>query len=246
MLILTTSQPVDAPDVSNKDDTKDSVSNHSTPSVLKALQEAGLQNGQPGRQQPTLQPSPQGATGAQQELQLADIHLAAKPSAWPPAPGWWILSFLLLGLISFSIIKFTQFIRAKKYQKRILKALGQLEKKLQKDQSTEAISDINILLRRLALAHYPRKKIASLTGQDWLKFLDESGNTKDFTQGAGKLLADAPYLASIPKSADIKGLSFVVKKWVNKNATKQAVKASVKAGARVRDRVRDSAGGAYT
>lgn len=238
MLILTTSQPVSAPDSSKKSDTKDSVSNHSTPSVLKALQEAGLQNGQPGRQQP----SPQGA--AQQELQLADIHLAAKPSAWPPAPGWWILFFLLLGLISFSIIKFVQFRRAKKHQKQILKALEQLEKKLQKDQSTEAISDINILLRRLALAHYPRKTIASLTGQDWLKFLDQSGNTKDFSQGAGKLLADAPYLASIPKSADVKGLSSVVKKWVKQISGKQTkTKASVKAGARVRG---NRVGEAYT
>ena len=29
--------------------------------------------------------------------QLADIHLPAEVSYWPPAPGWWVLALLLLG-----------------------------------------------------------------------------------------------------------------------------------------------------
>ncbi len=221
MLVLATSQPVIASDLSKDDLSKDEpVMNHSTPSVLQALQEAGLQNGQQG--------VPRQAQGAKQELQLADIHLAAKPSAWPPAPGWWILFFLLVGLLTFTGMKLIHYLRLKNHQKRILQALGQLEKKLIKDQSPETIADINILLRRLALAHFPRKNIASLTGHDWLNFLDKSGNTKDFSQGAGKLLADAPYLANIPQSADIKGLSSVVKKWVKRISAKQ------QAGSRVR------------
>ena len=217
MSVIAASQPIVPFDLSKGD----SVMNHSTPSVLQALQEAGLQGGQNNGQQG----APGVAQGAKQELQLADIHLAATPSAWPPAPGWWILLFLLLGLITFTVIKFIRYLRFKKHQTRILQALGQLEKTLNKDQSPEAIADVNILLRRLALAHYPRKKIASLTGQDWLKFLDKSGSTNDFSQGAGKLLADAPYLVNIPPSADIKGLSLVVKKWVKQISGKKQARA---------------------
>ncbi|MEP6880575.1 MAG: DUF4381 domain-containing protein, partial [Dokdonella sp.] len=30
--------------------------------------------------------------------ELRDIHLPADPSWWPPAPGWWILAAILLGV----------------------------------------------------------------------------------------------------------------------------------------------------
>ena len=37
---------------------------------------------------------------SQQLAQLADIHVAAEPGMWPPAPGWWVLGFIaLLGIL---------------------------------------------------------------------------------------------------------------------------------------------------
>ncbi len=161
----------------------------------------------------------------QQEIQLADIHIPAKPSAWPPAYGWWILLALLVALITVISLKVTRYRKLKKQQKLTLQMLHVLEKKLQQNAGTEVLAEINILLRRLALMHYPRKKIASLTGKEWLAFLDKSldssGKAKDFSQGAGRILGDAPYLAKLPDNADIKGLSKVVKKWVKNISVKE-------------------------
>ena len=39
---------------------------------------------------------------------LKDIHLPGAVSAWPPAPGWWILTFLLLALVTWIIWKLWQ------------------------------------------------------------------------------------------------------------------------------------------
>lgn len=35
--------------------------------------------------------------------QLRDIHSPVPPSAWPPAPGWWILAGMLIALIAAGI-----------------------------------------------------------------------------------------------------------------------------------------------
>lgn len=152
-----------------------------------------------------------------QELELADIHMPATPSVWPPALGWWVLLALIVALITLAVVKLLRYKKLKTQQQRTLQALTLLETKLlqgDEEKKTEALSEINILLRRLALMHFPRKKLASLTGENWLQFLDKSGNTQDFSQGAGRILADVPYLARMPDSANLKGLTQVVKQWV--------------------------------
>ena len=125
--------------------------------------------------------------------QLHDIHLPDNPGIWPLAVGWWILLALLLLIALWVFLKRRKQLKLKKQRDVIFAKLDRLEKHLKEKPSNHVIAEINTLLRQLAVNYYPRARIASLTGAQWLQFLDQSGKTQDFTKGAGRILIDAPY-----------------------------------------------------
>jgi len=161
-------------------------------------------------------PTLHNAAPVQQTLQLEDIHLPATPSFWPPAPGWWIAFALLLGVIGFIVRRAYRYRKFRQQRQYILNALQVLQQDFAQQPDPEAIASINQLLRRLALMFYPREQVASLTGHDWLKFLDRSGETDDFTQGSGQLLGTAPYQNRLPEDSDIEGFSNAIENWVKR------------------------------
>ncbi len=128
-----------------------------------------------------------------ESLQLQDIHLPESASIWPLAIGWWILLFLILFASSWLIIKAIKRAKQRKHRRMILSKFEVLETKLKTNPSNATIAEINTLLRQLAITYYPRIEIASLTGSDWLQFLDKSGDTHEFSRGAGRILIEAPY-----------------------------------------------------
>lgn len=70
---------------------------------------------------------------------------------------------------------------------------------------------IAAIVRRTALAAFPRADVASLSGAAWLAFLDRTGGGSDFSKGAGRALAEAPYRrACVAPDA----LSAVAERWV--------------------------------
>lgn len=56
-------------------------------------------------------------------------------------------------------------------------------------------AEIARIVRRTALAAFPRHKVARLHGEEWLAFLDEAAGGRVFREGAGRPLATAPYRA---------------------------------------------------
>lgn len=55
---------------------------------------------------------------------------------------------------------------------------------------------IATLLRRTALAAFPREAVAGLHGTDWLAFLDKTFSGSGFSDGPGQILLTAPYRQS--------------------------------------------------
>ena len=154
----------------------------------------------------------------QQILQLKDIHLPPAPGIWPLALGWWLLLVILLIFIVWMFFVSRKLLLIRKHKRMLLKEMTQLEQKLKDSPDKETITDTNILLRRIALAYYPEEKIASLTGANWLAFLDKSGGTTNFSQGAGRILIEAPYRSDQPENYNAKELISLVRLWVKRNA----------------------------
>ena len=73
------------------------------------------------------------------------------------------------------------------------------------------------LIRRLALMRFPRQEIASLTGHDWLRFLDSSGGNGQFSRGPGRVLAQGPYMRTLPEPVDGRALTRLVRHWIQRN-----------------------------
>ena len=141
---------------------------------------------------------------------LKDVHEPAAIVFWPTAPGWWLLIFLFAASI-IGVYCWKKY-RKPPYKKLAQTALKQLhnEYKLNGDK-TAFIQSLSILIRRIALVVYGQQ-VSRLTGDQWLKFLNETGNTDVFTAGAGKILIDAPYQFS--PNVDVKNLLVITKHWV--------------------------------
>ena len=145
--------------------------------------------------------------------QLRDLHLPEPVSFWPPAMGWWIIALILLVVLALSVwvIKY----RKRTAPRRV--ALAELTGlKAQFDQtqdSVELMKGLSQLLRRYALVCFDRQNVAGLTGMDWLTFLDEQGQTRQFSNEFGRhAFTPVPYGSHEPVNA--REMADLVERWI--------------------------------
>ncbi|PWY56550.1 DUF4381 domain-containing protein [Legionella qingyii] len=144
--------------------------------------------------------------------QLKDIHLPTPIGWWPVAPGWYIL----IGLILFLAMTFAYGIYKKHRnalaKKQALLLLDNYQSQYEKEQNGALTSaHISELLRRVALVYYPREQVASLHGEEWLKFLNETSKNIDFNL-VKDLLLDAPFKTR--EIMDLKPLFHAAQLWI--------------------------------
>jgi Domain of unknown function (DUF4381) len=125
---------------------------------------------------------------------LRDIQLPAPVSGWPPAPGWWALSALTLAALAVGGAWLWRLWRRGSARRSALAEIHRLADAYRSQgTATDLAANLSVLLRRLALVRFPHERVAGLTGEDWLAFLDRTGGGERFTRGAGRVLATAPY-----------------------------------------------------
>ena len=95
---------------------------------------------------------------------LRDIAVPEPPPLWPPAPGVWVLLIVLAAVVA-ALVVFWRRRRADNAYRRA--GLSLLE-------DARTTRDVNIVLKRVALAVFPRPEVAPLHGEEWAVFLDGS------------------------------------------------------------------------
>jgi len=138
---------------------------------------------------------------------LRPLHPPMPVDWWPPAPGWWVLGVLLLVSLGWAIWR---------YQRSALRraALTELRRLEQDEPDDKRLSaGVNQLLRRVALACFPRKQVAGLSGEAWLRFLEAQARVKGFIGGPGRVLATAPYAAAA--TLDRGALIDLTRRWIH-------------------------------
>ena len=148
-----------------------------------------------------------------EQLILKDIHLPEVMGWWPPAIGWWIVAILvpLSCLLMIWLYKRITRKTALKAAKKLLLSIKQ-DSTLEDDDKLKQLSE---LVRRVAISISPRAEAASLTGQAWLTYLDNSVKGTPFTQGVGAVFADAHYRQAPHPDLDMSQLMTLCEKWLS-------------------------------
>ena len=127
-----------------------------------------------------------------EELPLHDIHLPEPVGWWPLAPGWWLLLVLMLAVIAWL---FWRWRRQQRGEHALDVALHELDRLQGKHgNNTKALlCELSVLLRRVAISQYGRQQVSGLTGNAWVKFLDDKAGKPLFGNKLSHLLTEVPY-----------------------------------------------------
>src|SRR5262249_17607722 len=101
---------------------------------------------------------------------LIDVPLPREVSLWPQTwPARIAIAVLLVGAIV-GLWQFLRYRRANRYRREALAELARVANAGMAP--SECLAQLAVLLRRTALAAFPREQVASLAGPAWLAFLD--------------------------------------------------------------------------
>jgi len=104
--------------------------------------------------------------------QLRDIHAAAEPSLWPPAPGWWLLAALAMLGAFFLLRALAGRWAARRRQQAWLQALDAVEQQWDPEgQPHDYLAAVNRLFRAVALNAFPEARCGKLQGEEWVSFI---------------------------------------------------------------------------
>jgi hypothetical protein len=152
--------------------------------------------------------------------QLADIHLPAQVSYWPPAPGWWVLAILLLiGLVYLAYKLRIQAQQAKIRQYALAELDGCMAEYATADSSEpdanllRYVNAVNSVLRRVALVHFPNNAVAGLDGQAWVDFIRQKGDSSLLNEQIAAALSRGRFQTRV--EVDSKALYELGRAWIN-------------------------------
>lgn len=148
--------------------------------------------------------------------QLRDIHLPNAVSAWPPAPGWWLLAIVLIAALATVALYCYRHFKRNRYRRLADNALNSLQVLINQNDYQAYLQQLNMLLKQTALAANTKADVAGLTGNAWLEFLDKSAGTTDFTRGIGNVLQYGPYQPDAG-TVDMTELHSLSQRWIKRH-----------------------------
>jgi hypothetical protein len=142
---------------------------------------------------------------------MADIKVPPPVSYAPQTFAWWVL----LG-IGLTVLGVYLYVRLQRYRGNAYRraALSELDRLAVRIRDGKDYGQLAALLRRTALAKFPRREVASLYGPDWLAFLDRTGPS-NFLNGPGGAVVTAPYDGGAGLTVDDRArLLAAVRSWI--------------------------------
>ncbi len=146
------------------------------------------------------------------QLELRDIHLPEASLWWPPAPGWWIVLLLVIGL-AILLSYLLRWYRSKPIRRVSLQELARIRRTYSQGASQRVVlNEVTSLLRRVTISYYGRKAAAAVTGSEWLRQLVELAPDSGFTGQQLDFLVHGRYRAH--SEVDVEQLLSGCEHWI--------------------------------
>ncbi|WP_297837809.1 DUF4381 domain-containing protein [Pseudomonas sp.] len=158
--------------------------------------------------------------------QLQPLITPPAIDTWPPAPGWWVVLFLL-PFAAWGVWWLRRYWPGKRLIVRseqpldplrlaALEELAQLPKPYDGAPAGAWLQQINALLKRLCRNHYPYSQSHTLNGRKWLAFLDNRCPAAGLTRWM--ILVEGAYKPECKlDDKAISGLNQSVDTWIRKH-----------------------------
>lgn len=143
------------------------------------------------------------------QISLRDMQMPDAIGWWPLAPGWWLLVlFVVCGIAAVIFYIRKKLKDPKRFALRELKIIA--ERYDSSQDKAALLMECNGLLKRLAVTLYPRKKVAHLSGHEWLMFLADSSAVS--IAELPEIIQAGPYQKNVDFDAD--ELMLICKRWL--------------------------------
>lgn len=136
---------------------------------------------------------------------LRDLASPPEIPFWPLAPGWWIVVAASLATVAILAAMAVRHHRRNAYRREALRLVGGVE-----------AAQLSALLKRAALARWPRTEVAALSGAAWLAFLDRTGRMSAFVAGPGQSIEAMAFGAEVPAS-DVDAARSAARTWLRRH-----------------------------
>ena len=120
---------------------------------------------------------------------LRDVVVPETPSMWPPADGVWILAAVAAGILAVLFLIWRRSRAASAYRRAGLALLA----------DARSSRDLTVVLKRVALAAFPRPVVAPLHGAEWVGFLESTCSRARFAL----LDSSLPEVDASPEQRDL-------------------------------------------
>lgn len=150
---------------------------------------------------------------------IDEIMLPEAVSWWPTAPGWKALAIIIVILLLFMCVHWMKRWWRNRYRREALRQLMQVQHHAGK-QLQEVVAVLPYYLKVTALQAYPRQDVASLSGENWLAFLDKQYSGTAFSEGIGRKLLAVAYLPQEQwqlSEKDSEALISMSRLWISKH-----------------------------
>jgi hypothetical protein len=137
---------------------------------------------------------------------LHDFYQPQPPSWAPQTIGWYVVFALVLLLAAWGAWHVFASWRLNRYRREALREIEAVD-----------VSAIPALLKRTALAAWPREEVASLSGEAWLQFLAKHGNDSSFVDGVGRSLLELDYRRTQLEPAKEAAVRESASKWIRRH-----------------------------